>query len=94
VAVHRALDLAPRDVHCMVRAGHVYFHLGDRERCLHWFREARRAGFGAQELRRSPDLASLREDPEFVRIVEEAPAASDAPDQSVPGKQASRADAA
>jgi tetratricopeptide (TPR) repeat protein len=83
-AIECALTRAPEDVHCMVRAGHVYHVLGDRACALHWFREARRAGFGPEELRRSPDLKGLLSDREFVRILEQAPPSS-AADPDVPG---------
>jgi tetratricopeptide (TPR) repeat protein/TolB-like protein len=86
VAIRRATDLAPTDVHCMVQAGRVYCQLGDRDACLHWIRAARRAGFSAGELLRSRDLASLREDPEFLRIIEEAPDNSPTPEADVPSR--------
>jgi Flp pilus assembly protein TadD len=84
-AIRRATDLAPTDVAFMVDAGRVYYQLGDRETCLDWLRAARRAGFGPGELLRSRELAPLREDPEFLRILEEAPGPGQAPESDVPG---------
>ena len=68
-AIHRALELAPRDPYCMTRAGHVYFQLGQREACIHWLREAVRAGYGTGELEKSREFAPLRNDPEFARLI-------------------------
>jgi tetratricopeptide (TPR) repeat protein len=82
-AIRRALELDPHDVECMIRAGHVYFQLGDRAESIRWFGSARRAGCGVLEFRRSPALAALREDPEFRRLLEADPTGRDAND--VPG---------
>jgi len=73
-AIRKALALTPESVDCMVRAGHVFFQLGDRNESLRWLREAVRRGYGVEELRRDPELAPLREDPEFERILMEGPA--------------------
>ena len=72
-AIRRSLDIAPHNPECMVRAGHVYFQLGDRSEALHWIREAVRHGYGIAELSASRELAPLKEDPDFRRILEEAP---------------------
>lgn len=85
-AIRRATDLAPTDIHCMAQAGRVYNQLGDRDACYHWFRAALRAGFGSGELLRSRELAPLREDPEFMRILEEARGVGAAPEPDVPGQ--------
>jgi len=71
VSIRRAIELDPEDADCMLRAGHVYFQLGEREECLRWFRKARDAGFPTAEWRRSPALAELRKDPEFIRILDD-----------------------
>jgi serine/threonine protein kinase/tetratricopeptide (TPR) repeat protein len=70
-AVEKALGLAPDDVHCMATAGSVYNLLGDRELSIKWFREAVHRGYGVERLRRDPELAPLREDPDFIRVLEE-----------------------
>lgn len=68
-AIARAVELAPDDVRCMAHAGRVYFQLGDREACFRWLWKARRAGGAVEDLRRSPVLAALRNDPEFQRLL-------------------------
>jgi tetratricopeptide (TPR) repeat protein len=68
-AIRKALEISPDDSQCMVRAGHVFFHLDDREECLRWFLAARNAGYTTEELRRNPELAPLREDPRFREIL-------------------------
>lgn len=68
-AIRRAIELAPADVHCMVSAGRVCLELGDRKACLRWFRKAKRAGYGMEELRRGRDLAPHLGDPEFARVL-------------------------
>jgi hypothetical protein len=55
----------------MLRAGYVFLHSGDREKSLHWFREAVRHGRGVAELEHDPELESLREDPAFQAILAE-----------------------
>jgi len=69
-AVESALRSAPENPDCMVRAGHVFFQLGDRDEALRWIRRAVTRGYGVEELRASLELAPLRSDPEFVRILE------------------------
>src|SRR5262249_45874430 len=73
-AIEKALELAPDDVHCMVMAGEVYNLLGDRGLAIQWLREAVHRGYGVEKLRRNPELAPLRTDPEFIRILEEGSA--------------------
>jgi serine/threonine-protein kinase len=69
--IQRALEDGKGDNECMLRAGYVFLHSGDREKALHWFREAIRHGRGVAELERDPELQSLREDPEFGAILAE-----------------------
>ena len=75
-AIDRALSLAPEDVSVMAWAVIVYHTLGDRSNALRWLREAIARGYGVEMLQRNPALASLREDPEFQRIIEERSAAA------------------
>ena len=65
----------------------VYHTLDDRPAALHWLAEAVSRGFGVEVLRRNPALASLHEDPDFHRIIEErsAVAAERAPLTESPG---------
>lgn len=86
-AIEHALELAPEDVRCMVHAGRVYHQLGDRDSSLRWFGNARRAGCAVGDLMRSRELAALREDPDFRRLLE-APAAPR--DSTKPARQATR----
>ena len=70
-AIERALTLSPEDASVMGEAIVVYHTLGDRPNALRWLGEAVARGFGIEVLHRNPALASLREDPEFRRIIEE-----------------------
>ncbi|HET9232549.1 MAG TPA: protein kinase, partial [Candidatus Eisenbacteria bacterium] len=68
-AVERALALAPDDAFCLVRAGHVYFQQGRREDAVRALGEAVRRGYGVKELERSQELAPLRQDAAFRRLL-------------------------
>lgn len=70
-AIRRALEIDPDNVDVMIRAGHVYLKLADRASSLHWLGNAVRRGYGVGELERDPDLASLRNDPEFQSVLKE-----------------------
>lgn len=72
-AIRKALTLAPADAFCMARAGYICHHFGDRSQAVRWFRNAVAHGYGRGEFARSPELAPLRDDPEFVRLLEEDP---------------------
>ena len=72
-AMERALSLAPHDALILAEAARLHCRFGERARALHYVREALQHGHGAGLLQRSRDLAPLRDDPEFRRIVEEAP---------------------
>jgi len=69
--IRRVLTLAPENVECMARAGYVYADAGDHPTAIHWFRQAVQRGYGTRELERSPVLANLRAEPEFLRVIEE-----------------------
>jgi Flp pilus assembly protein TadD len=69
-AIRRALDLAPDDVHAMAHAANVYCQLGDHDEALKWLEIARTRGFAREAIERAPDLAPLRGDPRFQRILE------------------------
>jgi tetratricopeptide (TPR) repeat protein len=73
-AITRATALAPGDVRVMGMAGRVYFQLGERAESLRWFRSALDAGHPPGEFVRSRELAPLRDDPEFVRLLGVHPA--------------------
>jgi tetratricopeptide (TPR) repeat protein len=72
--IRHALALSPHEVKTMVEAGHVYFEVGQKAEALHWLREAVRHGYGPEALRRTPAFAPLRNDPEFLQILQESPA--------------------
>jgi len=71
-AMAEALRLAPHDARILAGAARFHCHFGERERALHYVREAVQHGHGVGLLLRSRDLAPLHDDPEFRRIVEEA----------------------
>lgn len=73
-ASSRALELAPENVSVLSQAGQVYFHGGQRARALQLLRDAVHRGLGTMTLRRSPALAALRDDPEFLALLGEGEA--------------------
>ncbi len=68
-AIKRGLELSPHDVNCLALAVRVYHLAGDRGAALQWLDRAVRSGFQVAELERDPELAALREDADFQRIV-------------------------
>lgn len=68
-AVERALALAPEDASVMGEAIIVYHALGDRPSALRCLEGAVTRGLGIEVLQRNPALATLREDPEYRRII-------------------------
>ncbi|MBI1797404.1 MAG: protein kinase [Candidatus Eisenbacteria bacterium] len=70
-AIRRALALDSAQVDVMVHAGRVFLKAGDRRRGLDWLGRAIEHGYGVGELERDPDLAGLRDDPEFVQMIKE-----------------------
>ena len=72
-ATERALALGPRHVPALAEVGVAYFLVGDRTNALRWLEEAVRLGYGTKRLLQDPELAELRTDPEFQRIVAKQP---------------------
>ena len=70
-AMDRALRLSPQDPLVLASAAGLQCQSGRRERALQYVREAMQHGHGAGRMLREPNLAPLRDDPEFRRIVEE-----------------------
>ena len=68
-AIRRALELMPWDMSCMTHAIQVHHLAGDRDESLRWLEAAVRGGCDISELERDPELAELRQAPEFERIV-------------------------
>ena len=73
--VRRALKLAPEDASAMVRAVNVFHLAGDRAEALLWLEAALKAGYGATEFERDPDLKSLRGDVGYRSVIQRFTAA-------------------
>ncbi len=71
-AIQRALRLGPKNVTCMARAIYVYHLAGNRVQALKWLERAVNSGYGVADLERDPELATLRLDPTFRKIVNSA----------------------
>ena len=69
LAIDRAFAAAPDDVHVMVRAGNVFCQLGEHDDAIRWLERAVRAGYGVDAFVHAPDLAPLRSNPRFVRLL-------------------------
>lgn len=68
-AAARGLPLVPGDVNCMALAVRIHALAGENRFALDWLRKAIRHGYDLAELERDPELAGLRRDAEFGRIV-------------------------
>lgn len=68
-ALELAVDKAPDDMDVIVRAAHIHIDLGERDAGLGWIRRAVERGYPVSEFRRSNELAWLRGDAEFERIL-------------------------
>jgi tetratricopeptide (TPR) repeat protein len=68
-ALRAGLERSPENVHCMVEAGQTLIKLGRPTEGLIWFRRAVESGYGAQWLRRHPELKFLTGNPEFESIL-------------------------
>lgn len=69
-ALERALSMAPGNAHCLVLAAYVAQQRGDRARAVEMVRRALEAGHGVELIRRSVELQSLQELPEFRELLE------------------------
>lgn len=74
-AIERALAMAPGNAHCLVQAAFISQLRGERDRTLEFLRRALDAGYGVELIRRSPQFESLRESPEFKRLLDRHAAA-------------------
>ena len=70
-ALRKGLRLSPEDVGCMALAVRVYHLAGARDQALGWLARTVEHGYDATEFERDPELAMLRDDPRFVRILKE-----------------------
>ncbi len=70
-AIRSGLRFAPRDVSVMVNAMVVHELVGDRKKALARLVQLAAHGYNPVELERDPELASLRQDPGFRKILKE-----------------------
>ena len=68
----RALEGSPNDVDVLRIACLVHLEAGERQESLKWLEKSIRAGYPREQLISNPELASLRSEPEFSRLVGEA----------------------
>jgi tetratricopeptide (TPR) repeat protein/TolB-like protein len=68
----RALLLSPNDVDILRIACLVHLEAREPQESLKWLGKSVRAGYPREQLIANPELASLRSDPEFDRLVREA----------------------
>jgi tetratricopeptide (TPR) repeat protein len=72
--IRKALALAPDDPGVQYLAGYSYELLGQREKAIPLMAQSVVQGGPANEMRQSPELASLRNDPAFRTAMEQATA--------------------
>jgi serine/threonine-protein kinase len=72
VLVRKALALSPDDPHVNYRAGETYEIIGQRAKAIPLIAKALALGYHATEFQRSPELASLRDDPAFQDALNKA----------------------
>jgi eukaryotic-like serine/threonine-protein kinase len=64
-----ALRLSPKDPEVLFGAAQVYDQFGDEKAAMDWVRRAVQAGCSRAEIRDSPAMDNLRNDPEFQSLV-------------------------
>jgi serine/threonine protein kinase/tetratricopeptide (TPR) repeat protein len=67
-----ALKTSPNDVDILRIACLVHLEAGEQKESLRWLEKAVHAGYPREQLTTNPELASLRSQPEFARLVAEA----------------------
>src|SRR5262249_9549952 len=67
------IQRAPTDMLVRFKSALVYELTGDRTSALQALEAAARGGHSIVEIRRHPDLARLREDPRYFRVLTMAP---------------------
>jgi serine/threonine-protein kinase len=70
-ALRRSLKHSPSDVRCMAEAVTIHHLAGDRAAALEWLERAVGAGYDGDAFDRDPELATLRSDPAYRKIVKE-----------------------
>jgi eukaryotic-like serine/threonine-protein kinase len=68
----RALQGNPSDVDILRIACLVNLEAGNKQEALRWLEKSVRAGYPREQLLANPELASLRANPEFDRLVKES----------------------
>ncbi len=68
-----ARRLAPTYMHVLFQSVLVYELTGQRKLALEALQDALRAGYSKQEVLREPELAKLRQDPHFQRLIDSQP---------------------
>jgi tetratricopeptide (TPR) repeat protein/predicted Ser/Thr protein kinase len=68
----RALHLSPNNVDVLRIACLVHLEAGEQQEALKWLGKAVHAGYSREQLTSNPEMASLRSQPEFVRLIQEA----------------------
>jgi eukaryotic-like serine/threonine-protein kinase len=67
-----ALQASPNDADILLTACVLHLEGGEQQESLNWLEKAVHAGYPREQLVANPDLASLRSQPEFTRLVGEA----------------------
>jgi tetratricopeptide (TPR) repeat protein/tRNA A-37 threonylcarbamoyl transferase component Bud32 len=68
-----ARKLAPSHMHVLFQSVLVYELTGQRKLALQALQDALRAGYSKDDVRREPELAKLRQDPHFARLIDSQP---------------------
>ena len=68
-----ARRLAPTYMHVLFQSVLVYELTGQRKLALQALQDALRAGYSKDDVLREPELAKLREDPHFQRLIDSQP---------------------
>jgi serine/threonine protein kinase/tetratricopeptide (TPR) repeat protein len=68
----RALQARPNDVDILLIACLVHLDTGEQRESLKWLEKSVHSGYSREQLEANPELASLRSEPEFARLAEEA----------------------
>ena len=68
-----ARQLAPSHMHVLFQSVLVYELTGQRALALQALREALQAGYSKEDVLREPELAKLRQDPHFQRLIDSQP---------------------
>jgi len=67
-----ALHLSGNDADTLRNACLIHLEAGDKKEALRWLEKSVRAGYPREQLVANPELATLRQEPEFTRLVKEA----------------------